>query len=772
MLCRAAPLIALGLLVPFFAHAEPRWVRYTGAQDSNAELTHVLGVIQQQTGYELKASDFLTFEDRELATSRFKTYLQTAGGIPLQGLSIRTWVGEDGRALQVEALVEDPAASRRLLSRARQLGLAIDKLDNALTEEQTLQLVREQLARHSDDRVLGSVRWRDEWRSGQLVRSVEVKGRRGKHRLVISFARGKVIESRYEMFPQADPGEISLPALVYPIYEQADGTSPVLPRIAAQLKHLKTRVTRTTDDLYAPLRAQRYFESRYHPILGETEEGRKQGYWSPAWLKREAARLRAAAPLAGNDFEDAGPNGGMILEGRYASVSLHPAVTDRFPGLGFAPQPSTQYKPDWRVAEFEGREQFELVPGGSVLGQPLRSPTDALTRPARRLPDHDPATYINDGFDEVQVYYAIDRLFESLHAMGFADPELSTRPFSAFMYDPDISMRDNAYYTDDTINFTTYSPDALNFARDNSTIWHELGHGIMDRLMGDLIRLADTGGLSEGMADFVAQLVVEDVMEGQDFPGSEDFRIRNKTGFLLTNEVHDDGEAYGGSMHDILEAAIATFGREAGLAKMGDLTMETMRLTRNHPALTAQEWFGHMLFADERGQGAVRAPGEMSPLILGALAGRNFNLDGAAPAKFTLSLQDGHEITGDAPGTRESPIRVQMKADEEREFLINVKLDSSKTYGFKYPVTVKVQLEKGPLQGAIHWAGEEQKVLTYTLADESQTLTLPLRVSGTCEFANRDDGSCVDFAWVQIWDEGETGKPQAKKRFYLRIKTQ
>lgn len=172
---------------------------------------------------------------------------------------------------------------------------------------------------------------------------------------------------------------------------------------------------------------------------------------------------------------------------------------------------------------------------------------------------------------------------ESLHAVGFLDPELSTRPFNAFLYDPDIGSRDNAYYTDDTINFTTYSPSAQNYARDNSTIWHELGHGIMDRLMGDSIHLADTGGLSEGMADFVAELAIQTVTKGQPFEGSENFRIVNTTGFSFTNEVHDDGEAYGGSMRDLLMASRAQHGLE-GFQKVGDLTMETMRLCRNNPA--------------------------------------------------------------------------------------------------------------------------------------------------------------------------------------------
>src|SRR5205807_5683259 len=144
------------------------------------------------------------------------------------------------------------------------------------------------------------------------------------------------------------------------------------------------------------------------------------------------------------------------------------------------------------------------------------------------------------------------RLFASLQPRGFKDPELSTRPFHAYLYDPDVAMRDNAYYTADTINFTTYSPKELNYARDNTTIWHELGHGIMDRLMGDFIQLADTGGLSEGMADFVAAMVISDVTDNVPFPGYRDFRIVNKTAFFVANEVHDDGEAYGGAMKDFL----------------------------------------------------------------------------------------------------------------------------------------------------------------------------------------------------------------------------
>src|SRR5439155_8310508 len=122
--------------------------------------------------------------------------------------------------------------------------------------------------------------------------------------------------------------------------------------------------------------------------------------------------------------------------------------------------------------------------------------------------------------------------------------------------------------------------------------------------------------------------------------GSDGFRIVNNMLFYVTDEEHDDGEAYGGSMRDLMVAAIQKMGRD-GLMKIGDLTMETMRLTRDHPGLTAPEWFGHMVFADSLGRAGVRAPGELHDLILGAVGKRNFTLDGTAPA--ALHLRKGQD---------------------------------------------------------------------------------------------------------------------------------
>jgi len=733
------------------AIAAPKFVRWTGEQDKNSDLSHVLDVIRAKTGLALSLTDLMLLEDRALATSHFTMLLQTAAKIPIRFQNIRIWTSpSSGEVIQVEARVDEPPPSNRVRFELR---------NSFLSSARTMELLRSAVLNHPDDREMRSVDWMDYWEKNALIRVVKAKGRRGTHTIIISLAQKTVSQYSYQEYPQAD--ELSIAAQIYPIYEEVEDEGTLLPRVASELRYIKSKTAQPSADPYLALLSQRYPGKKSDPVLGLTVEGRKQGLWAMSYVRSQAAALLAQVPLSPNTFD----SGKVVLEGRYATINLHPNVPAQFQNLSFTPQRSAQFKPDWKPMP-ENPEEWEMLPGSGVLGRPIASAEEAWNRPARRLPDHDPSSYINDGFDELQVYWAINQMFDSLRPMGFVDPELSTRRFHAYLYDPEIVYRDNAYYTDDTINFTTYSPKQPNMARDNTTIWHELGHGVMDRMMGDHIRLADTGGLSEGMADFIAQLVLGDVTGGKNFPGKEKLRIFNNTGFYLTNEVHDDGEAYGGSMNDLLETAVEVHGR-AGLTKVTDLTLEAMRLTRNHPGLTAVDWFEHMLFADELGHRPVREPGELSALIVKALAGRNFNLDGAVAASFTLKNGD-EEVTSTGPGSRENPIRLHLEESETASYQLKINLKSTPTYGFVYPVTVKVAVRGGPLQGAIHWNGEEENPFVYQLASEADAIVSDLTVTGKCDEVNRPDGSCVDYAYVQIWNSGAK-RPVSKKRFYLRM---
>jgi hypothetical protein len=268
------------------------------------------------------------------------------------------------------------------------------------------------------------------------------------------------------------------------------------------------------------------------------------------------------------------------------------------------------------------------------------------------------------------------------------------------------------------------------------------------------------------MADFVAEMVVQAVTAGATFPGSEDQRIINRTGFFLTNEVHDDGEAYGGTMKDILDLAIATHGR-AGLKKVTDLVLEAMRLCRDHPALTAEEWFEHMQFADSLGRPGVRRAGELTPLITQALNSRNFAPE-AERGVFEIK-RNGEPVVAGGPGSRDHEIELTLPADATHEERLTVEVKDGANFHYQFPVAVKIFYNSGPLQGAIDWVGEDQEPEVHTIHSQEELLTLNLRVKGTCDAINRQDGSCSDFAYIQIWNHGAE-KPVAKKRFYLRIK--
>lgn len=750
-------------LMPFAALAEGQEfsLRWTAKDDVDASFSHVVDVVNLKTGAGLSTSDFTIFEDKELATSRFRMYLQVAAQVPLRDRSIRVWTDlKTGIAIQVEALVEGKPAIRSLATKLTRLSM----VDRNRQQKQAMEIVRSIVRASADDPHIRSVTQSDQWSKGELVRFFRVSGKHGQHLIRISLPSLRVVEKSYQEFPQSENSRsvLSVPALVYPVFEEVKGVPQG--RVISQLRHLKTHVTRVTDDPYSMLRLKRYFEEDLDPVLGLTPEGQAEGKWATADIKERASLIRSSLPLSENSFAQ-----GLVLDGLYASVSIHPDAA-KLPGLAFQPAISAQFRPNWIETTVGDVTKNEMIPGATLLGRPLKSFEDAYARPARRLADHDPAGYLNDGFDEIQVYWAIDVLMDRLQGMGFKDPELSTRPFHAFLYDPDIGMKNNAYYTDDTINFTTYSPDAVNYARDNSTIWHELGHGVMDRLMGDLITLNDSGGLSEGMADFLAALVIADVTKGQPFAGQDDFRIVNKTAFFLTNESHDDGEAYGGAMYDLLQAARAKYGAE-GVRKIADLTIEAMRLCRNHPALTASDWFDHMFFADELGHAPVRSPGEISQLITQSLAGRNFAVDSVKAASFDVVYKDKAVGPFD-DGSRAKPIRVSLASNEQAKFTLKVSAKESEAYRLQYPLTVKVGYRGGPLQGAVHWEGEENGDRSYVLKSPTDEVAVELNVAGKCDQVNRQDGSCVDFVYVQLMGKASDEKPIGKKRFYVRVKPQ
>jgi hypothetical protein len=725
------------------------------------ELDALLAKASAETGVVFNPSDFMKIESRDLATSRFTMFVQTNSMIPVAQTAVRIWSDlRTNELILAEMHLDEKAQKQKALLANKYLRAKFSSsaIKSRSLEEVINKMASKEISTHStDSRVLG-IKFKDQWENGDLVRVMEIRGRRGVHLLKISLLRNKVINKDYWEFPQSE--SLTLKAHVYPIYEEVEGTGEKLPYELKELRYIDAKVYEAGNDPLGGLGNLRFTEDKYYPLLAGTAQGETLGLWSEQSIRAKVEKLTASLPLRENSFHN-----GLLLSGKYATINLHPAAKDAFKDITFDLKPTTNHLLNW----FNKGSGWEARPVSGFAGKPITSESDLLNRIPFRHPLHDATTYINQGFDEIQVYYAVTTLMESLVNMGFTDKELSEKPFHAFLYDPDIGMRDNAYYYDNTINFTTYSKESLNYARDNSTIWHELGHAIMERLMGSHLGFANTkggyGGLSEGMADFVASIVTEDLTDGVEFPGKNNFRIINETGFYLTNEFHDEGEAYGGAMNDMLLTIISYEGRY-GLKAFTDLTLEAMRLTRNHPSLSAASWFEHMLYADEIGS-SLRAPGKYKNIILDTLSARNFSFEKSfKPAEMKITFADS-ELTHDSPASREKPLS-SCGENGKVSYDLKLSLKEGDAHFIQFPATVKVEYKKGALQGAIKWDGEVNNPEVYTISGADETLTLPIRASLECDFVNQPDGSCKDYAYIQIFNQG-SAKPIAKKRFYLRL---
>ncbi len=726
-----------------------------------ATLDAMLEKARKETGAAFEKDNFTFIETRDLATSKFTMYVQTNSMIPVAKTAVRIWsdLKTNELILAEMHLDEKTQAQEEVLNakfrkarfspgamKSKQLSLAINTL------------VEKEVKAHGTDARVISMKFKDQWENGDLVREVEVRARRGVHTIAVSLLKNRIIRSDYREFPQSE--NVTLKANVFPMYEEVEGTGEKLPFEIKELRYLDAQIHDAGSDPLSALGATKFTESNYFPLLAQTPVGEMYDLWSEASVRTKVEGIVSKLPLRANSFES-----GLLLQGKYATINLHPAIKESYKDIQFELKPTTHHMLSWmNVAG-----AWEAKPTSGLAGKSITSQEDLLARIPFRHPLHDTTTYINSGVDEVQVYYAVTALMESLVEMGFTDKELSEKPFHAFLFDPDIGMKDNAYYYDNTINFTTYNPGTPNLARDNPTIWHELGHAIMERIMGTHLGFAGTtggyGGLSEGMADFVASIVVEHQTDGANFPGKDNFRIINETGFYLTNEFHDEGEAYGGAMNDMLLTVISYEGK-SGLHAFTDLTLEAMRLTRNHPALTAAGWFEHMLYADELGS-VVRTPGKYKQLITDALTARNFSFEADfAPSQMTVTFGDT-ELTNASLASREKPL-TGCGTDGVVSYDLKVSLTPGDARFIDFPATVKVEYKKGALQGAIKWEGEEVNPQVYNLNSEEEILTLPVTASMECETVNQPDGSCKDYAYVQVFNQGSV-KPVAKKRFYLKL---
>jgi hypothetical protein len=247
---------------------------------------------------------------------------------------------------------------------------------------------------------------KDEWINQDLVRTVEVRGRRGIHIISISLLKNKVIEKRYQEFPQVE-NFYSLKANVFPIYEQAEGESTRLSHEVREIKYINASIPDGKDAPLGPYAGSRLPENLYNPILAETAFGEANGIWSEASVRKKVEAYVRGLPLRAN-----GPEG-LLLQGKFATINLHPSVKEVFSNINFPLKPSVNHILAWTSTE----TGYVAKPISGFLGKRVESQEELLGRIPVRLADHDPLSYINAGFDEVQVYYGVTVLMEALSCL-------------------------------------------------------------------------------------------------------------------------------------------------------------------------------------------------------------------------------------------------------------------------------------------------------------------------------------------------------------------
>ena len=743
--------------------------RWAYPENHATNLDGVLAEMNTANGSAFVVENFKLAEDRSMAGMQFKFYQQLVDQVPVKNAGIRIWSNESTQDfIQMVAFLQNPETPGMQMTRKK-----LNLLNAPLIKESRWSLSTVLNMAKGDLNKVVNFSQAVNWENERLVTEVTVFGRDRKVIYKFDAMTFAFIDKKIHLFPRADAepadDEWTVFGKAYQVSEEYDGEygrrySGATPE-TVELKYLKSYFFGTAQD-WSPLLAQKeLYNSKYDEEKAKTPEGIAAGYWSEASVKKMIADVTVLFPRMSNQV----PNGARFI-GRYVTVNVDPLALTTFGVQNFSKKYSTGVSRNWSRVNENGVNDWKITLAPTVYGNVFASSDELFGRRAEFEILPSTKSLIEDGFDEMQVYWSVNTWFETLHNTGFVDSELSTRPIIANLFNPDIESRDNAFYDSDTINFSTYTERNPNEARNLITIWHELGHGLMDRLQGS--SGFDNGGLSEGIADFAAEMVLRGFNQGELHPAYENRRINNRTAFYLTNEGHDAGEAYGGSLKDILEQSIQAEG-PIGAKKASDLVMDAMRLTRRFANLNLNEWYDALVLADRLGKPGLRASGELASKIHHSFSARNF-IENHDPETMLNIYYENQVVDEESLGSRYNPVPVTFPgADVQVPQLpdqkqLSVQLRLEKIAGeFQFPLKVKVSFkETNALQGAIKFLDEADQV--YEIKSVDDVIDITMTVTKACDFANTESGSCVDFANVYVYSSGAT-KPFAKKRFYVKI---
>lgn len=166
-------------------------------------------------------------------------------------------------------------------------------------------------------------------------------------------------------------------------------------------------------------------------------------------------------------------------------------------------------------------------------------------------------------FEQVNSYYAVDRVQTYIQSLGFADVNHESQDLSV-----DTTTQDNSWYTpsQDTITIGTGGVDD---GEDQEVVWHEYGHAVQDDQVPGFGSGSDAGAIGEGFGDYLAATMSQAnsadtattpwacVMDwdSTSYTSTTPHCIRRldtaKTVANRTGEVHDDGEIWSHALWDM-----------------------------------------------------------------------------------------------------------------------------------------------------------------------------------------------------------------------------
>ncbi|KRC92754.1 bacillolysin [Terrabacter sp. Root85] len=181
-----------------------------------------------------------------------------------------------------------------------------------------------------------------------------------------------------------------------------------------------------------------------------------------------------------------------------------------------------------------------------------------------------PYTRSDTRFEQVNSYYAVDRVQAYIQSLGFADVNHESQDLSV-----NTTTQDNSWYTpsQDTITIGTGGVDD---GEDQEVVWHEYGHAVQDDQVPGFGSGSDAGAIGEGFGDYLAATMSQGnsadtattpwvcVMDwdSTSYTSTTPHCIRRldttKTVANRTGEVHDDGEIWSHALWDVNKA----FGRD------------------------------------------------------------------------------------------------------------------------------------------------------------------------------------------------------------------